>query len=82
MCVCSLTCYIVDAINKSRNGIVRNTDSFFKDDNGETRKITLTPNLLRDDSSRNIEVREVSIEVSLEYFRLTFVRYHLAQNQG
>ncbi|KAF2681667.1 hypothetical protein K458DRAFT_77434 [Lentithecium fluviatile CBS 122367] len=35
----------------SRNGTMRNTDSFFKDDNTETRKITLTPNLLRDDSS-------------------------------
>ncbi|CAA9959482.1 SH3 1 domain containing protein [Pyrenophora teres f. maculata] len=35
----------------SRNGTVRNTDSFFKDENTETRKITLTPNLLRDDSN-------------------------------
>ncbi|KAL1645990.1 protein phosphatase regulator [Diplodia intermedia] len=35
----------------SRNGTVRNTDSFFKDESVETRKITLTPNLLRDDSS-------------------------------
>ncbi|KAF9629394.1 hypothetical protein BFW01_g10597 [Lasiodiplodia theobromae] len=35
----------------SRNGTVRNTDSFFKDETVETRKITLTPNLLRDDSS-------------------------------
>ncbi|KAL6151814.1 protein phosphatase regulator [Exserohilum turcicum] len=35
----------------SRNGTLRNTDSFFKDDNTETRKITLTPNILRDDSS-------------------------------
>lgn len=35
----------------SRNGTMRNTDSFFKDDSAETRKITLTPNLLRDDSS-------------------------------
>ncbi|KAI9649417.1 protein phosphatase regulator [Ciborinia camelliae] len=37
--------------SKSRNGTLRNTDSFFKDDSVETRKITLTPNLLRDDSS-------------------------------
>jgi hypothetical protein len=37
--------------SKSRNGTVRNTDSFFKDDSVETRKITITPNLLRDDSS-------------------------------
>jgi hypothetical protein len=36
---------------KSRNGNIRNTDSFFKDDTVETRKITLTPNLLRDDSN-------------------------------
>jgi len=36
---------------KSRNGTVRNTDSFFKDDSVETRKITITPNLLRDDDS-------------------------------
>jgi hypothetical protein len=35
----------------TRNGTVRNTDSFFKDENTETRKITLTPNLLRDDSA-------------------------------
>ncbi|KAF2438627.1 hypothetical protein P171DRAFT_526266 [Karstenula rhodostoma CBS 690.94] len=35
----------------SRNGTMRNTDSFFRDENTETRKITLTPNLLRDDSS-------------------------------
>jgi hypothetical protein len=35
----------------SRNGTVRNTDSFFRDENTETRKISLTPNLLRDDSS-------------------------------
>ncbi|KZF26956.1 hypothetical protein L228DRAFT_258309 [Xylona heveae TC161] len=39
------------ASSVSRNGVVRNTDSFFKDDNVETRKITLTPNLLRDDSN-------------------------------
>ena len=37
--------------SKSRKGTVRNTDSFFKDDGVETRKINLTPSLLRDDSS-------------------------------
>jgi hypothetical protein len=37
--------------SKSRMGTVRNTDSFFKDDTVETRKITLTPNLLREDSN-------------------------------
>jgi hypothetical protein len=40
-----------EGASKSRNGTVRNTDSFFKDDTVETRKITITPNLLRDDSS-------------------------------
>ncbi|KAI1824830.1 hypothetical protein F4861DRAFT_538665 [Xylaria intraflava] len=34
----------------TRNGTVRNTDSFFKDDSIETKKITLTPGLLRDDN--------------------------------
>lgn len=32
----------------TKNGTVRNTDSFFKDDTVETRKISLTPNLLRE----------------------------------
>ncbi|KAL1952851.1 hypothetical protein VTO42DRAFT_4095 [Malbranchea cinnamomea] len=36
---------------RSRHGTVRNTDSFFKDDTVETKKISLTPNLLRDDAS-------------------------------
>jgi hypothetical protein len=35
----------------SRNGTVRNTDSFFRDESMETKKISLTPNLLRDDST-------------------------------
>ncbi|KAK7541276.1 uncharacterized protein J3D65DRAFT_273500 [Phyllosticta citribraziliensis] len=46
----------------SRNGTLRNTDSFFKDDTVETRKISLTPNLLKDDSSpsttKSVETRE------------------------
>ncbi|KAL2760900.1 hypothetical protein ACRALDRAFT_1059374 [Sodiomyces alcalophilus JCM 7366] len=37
--------------SRSRNGTVRNTDSFFKDETVETKKITLTPNLLRDDTN-------------------------------
>ncbi|KAI9678686.1 MAG: hypothetical protein M1817_005743 [Caeruleum heppii] len=53
-----------DGTHKTRNGTVRNTESFFKDDSVETRKITLTPNLLRDDSSnstvRSNDSREVS----------------------
>lgn len=40
-----------DKPSVSRNGTVRNTDSFFKDDTVETKKITLTPNLLRDDNT-------------------------------
>ena len=52
-----------DTSIKSRKGTVRNTDSFFKDDGVETRKINLTPSLLRDDSSsstiRSVETREV-----------------------
>jgi hypothetical protein len=43
--------FLVEGKNKSRNGTVRNTDSFFRDESIETRKITLTPNILRDDSS-------------------------------
>ncbi|CAI7635429.1 unnamed protein product [Penicillium palitans] len=35
-------------VSRSRNGTVRNTDSFFKDDTAEPKKISLTPNLLRD----------------------------------
>ncbi|KAJ5491097.1 hypothetical protein N7539_002664 [Penicillium diatomitis] len=39
------------SVSRSRNGTVRNTDSFFKDDTAEPKKISLTPNLLRDESS-------------------------------
>ncbi|KAI9698782.1 MAG: hypothetical protein M1836_003892 [Candelina mexicana] len=61
----------IDGVSpKSRHGVVRNTDSFFKDDNVETRKITLTPNLLRDDSSnstpRTSESKEIKPRGSLE----------------
>ena len=49
---------------KSRKGTVRNTDSFFKDDSVETRKITLTPNLLRDDSSNSTTKSNESKEVN------------------
>lgn len=46
---------------------MRNTDSFFKDDSIETKKISLTPNLLRDELSTSTlspeakEVRAVSV---------------------
>lgn len=56
-----------DATGKSRKGTLRNTDSLFKDDNTETRKINLTPSLLRDDSSssttRSIEPKEVRTQI-------------------
>jgi hypothetical protein len=50
-------------LRTTKNGTVRNTDSFFKDETVETKKITLTPNLLRDDgdprgSSDSKELRQ------------------------
>ena len=42
-----------DAVSRSRKGNLRNTDSFFKDDTAETKKISLTPRLLRGDSDSN-----------------------------
>ncbi|OJD21076.1 hypothetical protein ACJ73_07587 [Blastomyces percursus] len=57
---------------RSRNGVVRNTDSFFKDDSLETKKISLTPNLLRDDSNNGPaaanDPKEVKGRGSLETF--------------
>ncbi|KAI9873140.1 MAG: hypothetical protein M1830_000785 [Pleopsidium flavum] len=60
-----------DGVNgKSRKGTVRNTDSFFKDESVETRKITLTPNILRDDSSnstvRSNESKELKARSSFD----------------
>ncbi len=58
-----------DGTGRLRNGTVRNTDSFYKDDSVETRKITITPNLLRDDSvvSRpSVEVTPNKGRVSLD----------------
>jgi hypothetical protein len=52
----------LEGSGKSRNGVVRNTDSFFKDDSVETRKISLTPNLLRDDSSTSTRTSNDSKE--------------------
>lgn len=52
----------------SRKGTLRNTDSFFNDDGVETRKINLTPSLLRDDSNgtvlRSTEAKDVSHSLS------------------
>lgn len=50
----------IENISRSRNGTVRNTDSFFKDDSVETKKISLTPNLLRDEGGSG-EAKEVGI---------------------
>ncbi|KAL8656747.1 MAG: hypothetical protein Q9226_002561 [Calogaya cf. arnoldii] len=55
--------------SKSRKGTVRNTDSFFKDDTTETRKINLTPSLLRDDSSgsvKSLEAKELRTRPSID----------------
>ncbi|KAL2164370.1 hypothetical protein VTH06DRAFT_3586 [Thermothelomyces fergusii] len=55
-----------DGPKKTRDGTVR--DSFFKDDTLETKKITLTPNLLRDDNDvrESSEFREVRQRPSLD----------------
>jgi hypothetical protein len=55
-----------DGPKKSSDGTVR--DSFFKDDTVETKKITLTPNLLRDDNAprASTESREVKQRPSLD----------------
>lgn len=61
-----------DGVSRSRNGTVRNTDSFFKDETVETKKISLTPNLLRDDASSrpstdsNGSKSRVSLESKME----------------
>ncbi|KAA8651922.1 hypothetical protein EYZ11_007524 [Aspergillus tanneri] len=46
-------------VSRSRNGTVRNTDSFFKDDTVETKKISLTPNLLRDEVNNGAVVTDI-----------------------
>lgn len=56
-----------DNVQRSRNGVVRNTDSFFKDQ--ETKKISLTPRLLRGDSDANGPAeQEVKQRPSLDTF--------------
>ncbi|ETS75512.1 hypothetical protein PFICI_12456 [Pestalotiopsis fici W106-1] len=40
-------------VRTTKNGTVRNTDSFFKDETIETKKISLTPALFRDDETRD-----------------------------
>lgn len=57
-----------DNVQRSRNGVVRNTDSFFKDDTVETKKISLTPRLLRGDSAINTTEQEPRQGPSLDTF--------------
>ena len=58
------------SLNVSRKGNVRNTDSFFKDDSVETKKISLTPRLLRGDTDSNaaLEQQDLKQKPSLETF--------------
>lgn len=53
---------------------MRNTDSFFQDDSLETKKISLTPNLLRDDSNNGPAVTNEPKEVLLQ-FPFPFLMY-------
>ncbi|EXJ75114.1 uncharacterized protein A1O5_01810 [Cladophialophora psammophila CBS 110553] len=56
-----------EPVQRSRKGVVRNTDSFFKDDTVETKKISLTPRLLRGDSDSGGSIeQEVRQRLSLE----------------
>ena len=59
-----------DAALRSRKGVVRNTDSFYKDDSVETKKISLTPRLLRGDSDGNVQQEQPDMRQrpSLETF--------------
>ncbi|KIX08240.1 uncharacterized protein Z518_02896 [Rhinocladiella mackenziei CBS 650.93] len=58
-----------EPVQRSRKGVVRNTDSFFRDDTVETKKISLTPRLLRGDSdSGGSTEQEVRQRPSLETF--------------
>ncbi len=55
---------------RSRRELVRNSDSFFKDDGVETKKISLTPRLLRGDSDVNLAGQQADLKAksSLETF--------------
>ena len=59
-----------DNVQRSRKGVVRNTDSFFKDE--ETKKISLTPRLLRGDGDSTTSAEhEVKQRPSLDTFDKT-----------
>lgn len=55
-------------VQRSRNGNLRNTDSFFKDDTAETKKISLTPRLLSDDSANGGVSQNVQQRPSIDTF--------------
>lgn len=58
-----------DNVRKTRSGLVRNTDSFFRDDTVETKKISLTPRLLRNDTDPSISTEnEVKRRASPDTF--------------
>lgn len=63
------------APGRSRKGTVRNTDSFFRDENTETRKINLTPSLLRDDSSGSTTKSLDAKEVKFLFLKCMFIAY-------
>ena len=74
-----LVCYVQDCIcrrcannRKDDNSTkasrkIRNTDSFYKDDTIETKKINLTPSLLRDESASNSLTSSQTSDVSNLY---------------
>ncbi|MCJ1355209.1 MAG: hypothetical protein MMC33_005200 [Icmadophila ericetorum] len=51
-----------DVSSRSRKGTVRDTDSFYKDDTVETRKMSLTPSLLRDENSTQSTITPAPID--------------------
>jgi len=57
-----------DGVSRSRKGVVRNTDSFFRDDTVETKKISLTPRLLRGDSDSGQSAEQERQRQSLDTF--------------
>lgn len=71
------------AVSRSRNGTLRNTDSFFKDDTAEPKKISLTPNLLRDESGNAVvgDSKDVC-HPSIVHLQIVTNNFVQGQNQG
>ncbi|KIW36823.1 hypothetical protein, variant [Exophiala oligosperma] len=62
-----------EPMQRSRKGVVRNTDSFYRDETVETKKISLTPRLLRGDADaasaeQQQQQHELRQRASLETF--------------